>query len=281
MVRPAATGLATAFYRLYLLEALVPSAARPASLLAAIAAERLPLASGGFSRALQSLLEGGYLVPAPEGAVALTALGAAERMAERERWKAVIPTAARLVAEDAAALARPAPAVAEPPAVRYRTAEVAESYLDRVLLAALRERLAQARDGGRAFALVLGVADVDAPSEATRRAIVHRTIRATLGSGTTVFGGDTAAYRYGDAGVALVAPIVADAARGAQLVALLRARMTELLAGMTAGVRAFRGARWNVRAGEATWTSDVLTSGTILRIAQDALASDASLLPAA
>src|SRR6202008_909862 len=99
-----------------------------------IAAERLPLSSGGFSRALQSLLEGGYLVPADEGAVALTALGAAERMAERERWSKVLPSVARIVGESAVT-ARLAPSVAET-AVRYRTAEVAEQYLDRVLVSA-------------------------------------------------------------------------------------------------------------------------------------------------
>jgi len=125
MVRPAATGLATAFYRLFLLEALVVEPARPAALLGRIAAEHLPLSSGGFSRALQALLEGGCLVPAPEGAVALTPLGAAERMAERERWKNVIPTVARILGEDP--VPRAAPQVAEAPAVRYRTAEVAEA----------------------------------------------------------------------------------------------------------------------------------------------------------
>jgi hypothetical protein len=276
LVRPAATGLATAFYRLYLLEALATDPARPAALLARVAAERLPLSSGGFSRALQSLLEGGYLVPAPEGAVALTALGAAERMAERERWMRVIPTVARLVGESET-VPRAAPAIAEAPAVRYRSADVAESYLDRVLVTALRERSAQARDGGRAFALVLGVVDVDAQAEATRRAIVHRTIRATLGGSTTIFGGDTSAFRYGDAGVALVAPIVADAARGAHLSALLRARMDELLRAMTATVRAFHGARWQVRSGAATWSPEIPASGVLLRMAQDALAQDAAI----
>ncbi len=279
MVRPAASGLATAFYRLYLLDALAAEPARPAAMLARIAAERLPLSSGGFSRALQALLEGGYIVPAPEGAVALTPLGAAERMAERERWRKVIPSAARLVGESEV-VPRPAPVVAET-TVRYRTAEVAESYLDRVLVAALRERLAQARDGGRAFTLVLGVVDVDAQSEATRRAMVHRTIRATLGASTTVFGGDTSAFRYGDAGIAMVAPIVGDAARGARLVSLLRARMDELLSAMSGTVRAFHGARWNVRAGGATWTPEIAASGVLLRLAQDALASDASLRRAA
>ncbi len=279
MVRPAATGLATAFYRLYLLDALASEPARPAALLARIAAERLPLSSGGFSRALQSLLEGGYLVPAPEGAVAMTALGAAERMAERERWRNVLPSVARLVGESDGA-PRAAPHVSET-AVRYRTAEVAEAYLDRVLVSAIRERLAQARDGGRAFALVLGVADLDAPAEATRRAMLHRTIRATLGGSSTIFGGDTSSFRYGDAGVAIVAPILGDAARGASLAALLRARMDELLRAMTGTVRAFTGARWNVRVGGATWTPSVAASGALLRMAQDALAADDPLRVAA
>ena len=279
-MRPASTGLGTAFFRLYLLESLVARPARPATLLAAISAERLPLSSGGFSRALQALLDGGYLVPAPEGAVALTSLGAAERLAEHERWRRVLPTVARLIG-DRAPDPRPAPSVAEPPAVRYRTAEVAEAYLDRVLVSALRERVAQARDGGRVFVLVIGVADVDAPSEATRRAMVHRVIRATLGGATTIFGGDTSSFRYGDAGVALVAPIVADAARCALLTALLRARMDELLGAMSAGVRAFRTARWSVRAGGVTWTPDVATSGALLRMAQDAVAGDDQMRPAA
>ncbi len=43
LVRPAATGLATAFYRLYLLDALATEPARPGTLLAKVAAERLPL----------------------------------------------------------------------------------------------------------------------------------------------------------------------------------------------------------------------------------------------
>src|SRR3954463_8430653 len=223
VVRPAATGLATAFYRLYILDALASEPARPQALLARIAAERLPLSSGGFSRALQSLLEGGYLVPASEGAVALTALGAAERMAERERWTKVMPSVARLIG-GVGIRPRPAPSVADT-AVRYRTAEVAEQYLDRVLVSAIRERLAQARDGGRAFTLVLGGVDVDAAGEATRRAMVHRAIRATLGGSSTIFGGDTSTFRYGDAGVAIVAPILGDAARGRPLAAPLPARL--------------------------------------------------------
>lgn len=281
MVRPSATGLATAFYRLYLLESLASTTARPATLLAAISAERLPLASGAFGRALQSLLEGGHLVPAPEAAVALTALGAAERMAERERWRAVIPTVLRLIAEPEPG-PRPAPVLAEAPAVAYRTAAVAESYLDRVLITALRACVADARDGGRAFSLVLGVTDIDASSEATRRAIVHRAIRATLGGSSTLFGGDASAFRYGDSGVALMAPIIGDEGRGARIATLLRARLDELLRTMTVSVRAFTGARWQVRVGHATWSPDLVTSGALLRIAQEALArDDAARRPAA
>ena len=95
MVRPSATGLATAFYRLYLLEALASTTARPATLLAAISAERLPLASGAFGRALQSLLEGGHLVPAPEAArMAVTQRPATqealtEPSGERSLWREV------------------------------------------------------------------------------------------------------------------------------------------------------------------------------------------------
>ena len=281
MVRPSATGLATAFYRLYLLESLASATARPATLLAAISTERLPLASGAFGRALQSLLEGGHLVPAAEAAVALTALGAAERMAERERWRAVIPTVLRLIAEPEPG-PRPVPVVAEAPAVAYRTAAVAEAYLDRVLVGALRECVATARDGGRAFTLILGVADVDASSEATRRAIVHRCIRATLGGASGLFGGDASAFRYGDSGVALVAPILGDERRGTRIATLLRARLDELLRTMTVSVRAFAGTRWHVRVGHATWSADLVTSGAVLRIAQDELArDDAERRPAA
>jgi hypothetical protein len=107
--------------------------------------------------------------------------------------------------------------------------------------------------------------------------MVHRVIRATLGGAGTVFGGDVSAYRYGDSGVALLAPIVDDANRATLLGTLVRARMDELLGAMTATVRAFRGARWNVRAGSATWSTEIATSAALLRAAQDALARDAAL----
>src|SRR5207244_12937731 len=137
MVRPAATGLATAFFRLYLLDALAVGPARPAALLAAIAAERLPFASGAFGRALQSLIEGGYLAPAAAATVCLTALGAAERTAERERWSTMLPTLVRLLGNTEP---RPFPIVAEVPPPRERP--VADAYLDRVLVGSARLRSA-------------------------------------------------------------------------------------------------------------------------------------------
>ncbi|MDP9266275.1 MAG: hypothetical protein M3O91_09205, partial [Chloroflexota bacterium] len=98
-MRPALTGLATAYFRLFVLDSLAHSPARPASLLARVSAERLPIATGAFGRALQSLIEGGHVAPAADGAVALTALGAAERMADRERWSAVLVSASRLLGD--------------------------------------------------------------------------------------------------------------------------------------------------------------------------------------
>jgi GGDEF domain-containing protein len=269
MVRPTATGLATAFFRLYLLESLATGQARPAALLAAIAAERLPFAAGAFGRALHSLVEGGYLAPAAAATVCLTALGAAERMAERERWSAMLPTLVRLLGD---VTSRPFPVVAEVPPPRERP--VAEAYLDRVLVASVRERIAAARDGGPAFAVVLAQLDVDGVGESTRRAMVHRAIRATLGATATLFGGDVSAYRYGDSGVAAVAPDGRDAARAERLCVLVRARLDELMRTMTSTVRAFGDARWNVRAGSATWSEEIGTSTLLLRRAEQALSVD-------
>lgn len=269
MVRPSTTGLATAFFRLYLLESLAAGPARPAALLAAIAAERLPFASGAFGRALQSLVEGGYLAPTAGASVCLTALGAAERTYERERWSCMLPTLLRILGD---ASPRPLPVIAEaaPPRVR----PVAEAYLDRVLVASVRERIAAARDGGPIFAVVLGQLDVDGVGETTRRAMIHRAIRATLGATGTLLGGDVSAYRYGDSGVAAIAPTGRDAERGERLQTLVRARLDELMRTMTSTVRAFGGARWNVRAGAATWSEEIATTTALLRQAEAALLAD-------
>ena len=104
--------------------------------------------------------------------------------------------------------------------------------------------------------------------------MVHRAIRATLGATATLFGGDVTAYRYGDSGVAAVAPSGRDPARGERLRTLVRARLDELMRTMTSTVRAFGGARWNVRAGTATWSEDVATTTVLLRQAETALAAD-------
>jgi hypothetical protein len=271
-VRLATTGLATAFFRLYLLDTLSSAPARPASLLARVAAEKLPFATGAFGRALQSLLEGGHLVPARDGMVALTALGAAERVAERERWSAVMPTVMRLLGD---VTPRPAPIISE--AVPSYRAKVADAYAERVLVAYVRDRVASAREGGRPFGVVLVAIGIEHTHEATRRAMVHRTIRASLGGATTLFGGDVSAFRYGDEGIALVAP------RGDHtgLATLARARIDEVVRSMTSSVRAFGGARWQVHAGGATWTREIATTGALLRAAEDALRTDAEAVPAA
>lgn len=274
MQRLAATGLATAFFRLFILDALAKDGpARPNLLLLKITAERLPFAPGAFSRALQSLLENGHLHPAPHGAVALTALGAAERVEELSRWRAAMPAVARVIGESEA---RVAPAFAEAPAPRSE-ARVADAYLDQVLVATVRERMASARDGGRPFVVVLGAVDLEHPSVAHERAMVHRTIRATLGAVATLFGSDVDAYRYGETGVALLAPVAGDPDRAKRLAVLLRSRLDELIQTMTATVRAFGGARWRVRVGSATWALELVTTAALLRVAQDELAIDGAV----
>ncbi len=273
-MRPASTGLATAFFRFYLLDTLSTGPGRPATILARAAAEKLPFATGAFARALQSLLEGGHLTPVPDGSVALTALGAAERMEERERWTAVMPSVMRLLGDIAP---RPAPIVAEPAPLPYR-ARVADAYADRVLVAHVRERVAGARDGGRPFCVVLVAIVIQHPNEANRRAMVHRAIRASLGGASTLFGGEVTAYRYGDDGVALVAPCAGDADR---LAMIARTRIEELVRSMTMNVRAFHGARWRISAGAALWSAELSTTGALLRAAEDALGADAEATTAA
>lgn len=270
MQRLAATGLATAFFRLFILDALAAGPARPNLLLLRITGERLPFAPGAFSRAMQSLLENGHLQPAPHGAVALTALGAAERVEELSRWRAAMPTVARLIGESGV---RAAPVPSGAPAPRSE-ARVADDYLDRVLVATIRERMADARDGGRPFVVVLGAVDLDHPSIAHQRAMVHRAIRATLGAAATLFGSDVDAYRYGETGVALLAPVAGDPDRARHLADRLRSRLDELIRTMAATVRAFGGARWEVRTGSVTWTLEHVTTAALLHVAQDELAAE-------
>ena len=267
MLRPASTGLATAFFRLYLLDALACAPDRPAALLARIAGPALPFSPGAFGRALQSLLDGGHLTPASDGRVALSPLGAAERLAERERWAAALPVVQQLLE---AGTAPRAARIAEAPAATY-PAPVADAYLDRVLLVTLRERVAAAREGGAPVAIVLVEVAVRHPSEAQRRAMIHRAIRASLGGTATLFGAEVMAFRYGDAGIALVAP--ATGALVERLGDLAGDRVDELLRTMTTSVRAFGGARWTVRTGTAGWSADLGSTTALLRSAQAALAN--------
>ncbi len=270
-MQPVSTGLATAFFRLYLLDTLSSAPARPASILARVSAE-LPFATGAFGRALQSLLDGGHLTPARDGMVALTALGAAERMVERERWSAVMPTAMRLLGDVAP---RPAPSVAD--ALPTYRPKIADAYAERVLVAHVRDRVASAREGGRSFCVVLVVIGIEHANEASRRAMVHRAIRASLGGATALFGGDVTAFRYGDDGIALVAPRPDETA----LATLARAGVDELVRSMTWTVRAFGGARWHVHAGGVAWTAEIGTTGALLRAAEDALRMDGEAVTAA
>ncbi|GAC1494262.1 MAG: hypothetical protein NVS1B1_12200 [Candidatus Limnocylindrales bacterium] len=266
MLRPASTGLATAFFRLYLLDALVSAPDRPAAVLARIAGAGLPVAPGAVGRALQSLLDGGHLVPASDGRVALTPLGAAERLAERARWTAALPIVQQVLGESAGP---PARRIAEAPAT-VSPAPVADAYLDRVLLVTLRERVAAAREGGAPIAVVLVEVAVRHPNDGQRRAMIHRTIRASLGGTATLFGADVAAFRYGDAGLALLAP-----AAGLQIEHLTNRagdRVDELLRTMTASVRAFGGAKWTLRTGAVGWSAELRTTTALLRAAQAALA---------
>lgn len=275
MLRPASTGLATAFFRLYLLDALACGPDRPGALLTRISGAGLPFATGAFGRALQSLLDGGHLTPASDGRVALSPLGAAERVAERERWAVALPVVQQLLGEGTAPhTAR----IAEAPAATY-PAPVADAYLDRVLLATLRERVAAAREGGAPVSIALCEVAVRHSSEAQRRAMIHRAIRASLGGTATLFGADVAAFRYGDAGIALLAPRTGPETE--RLAALAGQRVDELLRTMTASVRAFAGALWTVRTGAARWTTDIGTTTALMRSAQAALANEYSAQDAA
>lgn len=273
MQRLAATGLATAYFRLFILDTLAAGPARPNLVLLKATAEQLPFATGAFSRALQSLLENGHLQPAAHGAVALTAVGAAERVQELGRWRAVMPSVARIAGESAASRA---PVVSEPARPRCEP-RVADAYLDQVLVATIRERLGNARESGRAFVVVLGAIDLEHPSAAHRRAMVHRAIRATLGASGTLFGSDVDAYRYGETGVALLAPDAGDPDRAGELAVLLHARLDELIRTMAMTVRAFGGARWSVRVGSSRWTPAIVTTAALLGIAQEELAADAAV----
>jgi hypothetical protein len=264
-----AAGLATAFYRLYILDALHHGPARPAALLAALHAREgaLPLPGGGFSRALQQLLDAGLIGPAADGAMQLTPFGTREREAQRALWERLIGVVGRLLSGDA-----PAPelnAASDLPFEMAPGERVAEGYRERVVVAEVREALRAARNDGRLFSLVLAQLAVTHAQPARAKAMLHRALRETLGEARAIFGSDVRMLRYGVRGLALISP-----GNGSSRAELLRARLTESLASMSASVRAYAGARYAVRVGDADWTPAISTSQHILRLAEEALARD-------
>lgn len=269
-------GLATAFYRLYILHGL-EQPARPAALLAALHAREgaLPLPSGGFSRAVQQLLDTGLIAAAPAGALQLTAFGRREREAQRIVWERLVGIVGRLLAGELPA-PEPPPSGGVPLAIPSGE-RVADGYRERVVVAELREAIRRAREGGEPPALVLALIAVAHAQPVRAKAMLHRALRETLGSARSTFGGHVIALRYGTHGVALLGP-----ERSAEAQAeLLRARLSESLAAMTATVHTFAGARHAVRVGVGRWTPAVLTSAQLLRLAEDALVDDGQTRSAA
>lgn len=263
--------LATAFYRLYLLHVL-ERPTRPAALLAALHASEspLPVPAGGFSRALQQLLDAGLVVAAPGGSVQLTPMGERERGAQRAAWERLTALVARLLAGELPAPEPPSGGGTPLPAPRPEP--VAEAYRERVVVAEVRDAMRRAREGGERFALVLAQLSVAHAEPGRARAMLHRALRETLGTARSTFGPAALALRYGSHGVALLVP-ERDGAAHAEL---LRARLAESLAAMSATVRAFTGARHDVRVGVASWSPEIVTSAQLLRLAEERLSAEAS-----
>lgn len=260
------SALAAAFFRIYILHAL-GAPARPASLLAALHAREgaLPVPAGGFSRALQQLLDAGLVVAGPGGAVHLTPMGERERLAQRAAWERLLAIVGRILAGD---LPPPQPPTGGGvPQPLPRPEPVAESYRERVVVAEVRSAMRRAREGGSAFAVVLACISVAHPQPAVARAMLQRALRETLGTARATFGAAAVALRYGTHGAALLVP-ARDAAGQAEL---LRARLAESLAAMRATVRAYAPARYSVRVATAEWSPEIATSGELLGVAEERL----------
>lgn len=266
----AGAGLAAAFFRLYILYALERAPARPAAILAFLHSREgaLPFESGAFSRALQQLLDAGLLVPADAGAVALTPMGRREREAQRAVWARVVTLVARLLEGELPDLEPPTgggmASAALPPE------RVSERYRERVVLAEIREAGRRARESGGRLGVALAEVSVAHPQPVRARQMVQRCLRETLGTARSTFARGASALRCGPSGVCLV---VRDADADTQA-ELLRARLMESLGAMSAGVASFAPARYDVRVGSATWTSDDVASADLLRRAERALAGE-------
>lgn len=264
-------GLATAFFRLYILHALDRGPARPAALLSSLHASEgvLPVETGTFSRALQQLLDAGLVLPGAAGAMELTAMGRREREAQRAVWARLVAVVGRMLAD-----ALPAP---EPPTgggthvVARASDRVPDQHRERVALAEIRDAARRARETGEPLGVALADIVVTHPRPMRARQMVQRCLRETLGSARSTFAAGTSASRCGPTGICLVV-------RGDDVEAqaeILRARVLESLGSMSATVRAFADARFAVRAGAARWSSAVATSAELLRLAEGALAADA------
>jgi GGDEF domain-containing protein len=265
------SGLARAFYRLFILYALDEAPRRPASILAALHASEgaLPVESGAFSKAVAQLIDAGLVRPGALGELELTPLGRREREAQRIVWQRLLEVVGRLLSGVVPPPEPPEDGGASLPVVGHR---VAEEHRERVVLAEIRELARRARDDGATFAVVLADIAIAHPRPSTQTAMLQRALRETLGRAKSTFAVGASAHRYGERGMCLVVS-GDDHATQAEL---LRARLLESLGAMRATVKAFGGARYAVRIGAACWTAASPTSTALLRAAEAALCADAA-----
>ena len=266
------SGLARAFYRLFILHALEPGPQRPAAILAALHNTDgvLPLEGGTFTKAVSQLIDAGLVVPAELGAIAITPMGRRERDAQRVVWQRLLAIVNRLLAGDVPQPQPPGDGGTSLPMLPDRTAEL---HRERVVIAEIRDVARRAREGGPRFAVVLADIAIAHSRPAVSVAMLQRSLRETIGRARSTFAADVSAHRYGASGVCLIVP--GDEYIGTA--ELLRARLFESLGAMQATVKGFRGARYAVRIGAARWTPDAATSGAVLRLAEAALSADSAV----
>ena len=264
------SGLARAFYRLFILHALDDGPQRPATILAALHASEgaLPVDGSAFTRAIAQLIDAGLVVPGALGALALTPVGRRERDAQRVVWQRLIAVVGRVLAGD---IARPEPPTDGGTALPLVGDRVTDEHRERVVLAEIRELARRAREGGPAFAVVLADVAIAHPRPAAATAMLQRALRETLGRARSTFGPAVAAHRYGERAVCLI--LEGDATAPAEL---LRTRLLESLGAMRTTVKAFAEARYAVRIGAASFSPAAPTSGAVLRLAEAALAAEAA-----
>ena len=262
------SGLARAFYRLFILYALEAGPQRPTALLGALhACEGAPPVEGGaFSRAIAQLVDGGLVVPIGAGAFELTPLGRRERDAQRIVWERLIAIVGRLIGGE---VPRPEPPEDGGTLLPIARDRVSEEHAQRVVLAEIRALARRAREGGPASGVVLADIAIAHPRPATVTAMLQRALRETLGRARSTFGPDVSAHRYGASAVCLLVS-TGDVDAVAELV---RARVLESLGAMRATVKAFAGARYAVRIGAGRFSTAASTSGAVLRLAEAALAA--------